>query len=180
MGTSTASSNARRRGRGISALVGAGFGFVWLLNGVLSAGMAETWPILLLTALLAGLSWQAFKLVRSAASGDRAGRRRVMRRFLWVNAVQLAAILTAGAVLLSMGQADALPAVISIIVAIHFLPLAGLFGEPGYFVLPIPMVLLDILALLIGGEKGAVLAMLATGGCLWAMSAIQLARGGNG
>ncbi|WP_240507478.1 hypothetical protein [Streptomyces kanamyceticus] len=103
------------------------------------------------------------------------------RRFGLINMAQTVAIVAA---VMILGRLDAwilVPPAVCLIVGLHFLPLAGVFGQPPYRwagLLLVAVALAGILASAVGAEPGTVRALVGTGAALvlWA-TALRVARG---
>jgi hypothetical protein len=156
----------------------AGFGTVWLYGGVFLAGRATLPALALLAAGAVLLLGGAFILCRRAvpdpANADSA---RIARVFKQMNLAQYAAMTVAIVGANLAGRPDLIPALISCVVALHFLPLAGLFGNPVYYVTTPAILLLDALAVLHAPHESGALAAMATGSVLWCTAIFQLVRG---
>jgi hypothetical protein len=68
-----------------------------------------------------------------------------------------------------------IPVLISLVVALHFLPLAGLFNAPVYYLTAPVIILLDIAALIAHPRSCAPMAALCTGAVLLLTGVIRLA-----
>jgi hypothetical protein len=120
------------------------FGGLWLFLGVLSGTPLPSWvrTVLLLTGvLLAGWGVVTAKRALTLSHGasppsevENAWGRQIRRRFGWISGLEGLAIFV---VVLSLNLAHrpkAISPAIAIIVGLHFIPLAGLFGAPLYYV----------------------------------------------
>jgi hypothetical protein len=124
------SRNLRRRG----ALILAVAGLVWVSLG--TSGTTTTPTGRVLTATVA-IAVTLAAIVLAVRSGSRpAPQRRLpanwLRRAGLVNLAQVVAIAVAVAVLIAAGVPTLVPAVICLIVGLHFLPLARLYGQWQY------------------------------------------------
>jgi Mg2+/citrate symporter len=119
------------------------FGVVWFLVGlsggrfspVLRAGL----PVvgLALAAWIAMLAVRAAHVSRNApppTAEQAAIGRQIGRRFGWINGIQGDAIFLAIVALNAAQRPDFIAPAIALIVGLHFLPLAGLFQRPSYYV----------------------------------------------
>lgn len=167
----------RIRGIGSGCVFFGPFGGLWLFSGANSTGFGTPPVLAALGAGCLGIVALGIRLARSAKGPPSPGRARVMRGFLWINVAQWAAIGAAVVVLVRADEAVDLPAAISVIVALHFLPLARLFGHSLYVATAVGLLAVDGLAFWRGGDAGAVTALLGTGAVLWATALVQLARG---
>lgn len=154
------------------------FGTVWLIGGVLLTGRAMPTALALLAAgavlLLGGALLLRRRAVPDPANADSA---RIARVFKQVNLAQYAAMAAAIVGANLAGRPDLIPALISCVVALHFLPLAGLFGNPVYYVTTPAILLLDTLAVLHAPHESGAFAAMATGSVLWCTAIFQLVRG---
>jgi hypothetical protein len=165
------------RGFARSASFLGGFGGAWLLWGLMAAREATPLTLAAAGACCACILVAGAALRRSAPGPQTPGAARLRRGFLLVNLAQWAAIAAAVAALSWLGAIDALPVAISVIVALHFIPLARLFDAPAYYATCGAMLAIDAAALLSGDDRGVPAATFGTGVALWATAAIQLARG---
>jgi hypothetical protein len=88
-------------------------------------------------------------------------RRRTGRRFGLVLALEWGGCAVIAVILALTGHTEALPALIALIVGLHFLPLASLFGVPGYRITGIAMSAVAVI--------GALIAVLTSADSLWLM-----------
>jgi len=154
------------------------FGAVWLIGGVFIAGRATPAVVALLAAaalfLLGGAAW-----LRARATPDPASEEseRTGRAFVQVNIAQYVAMALAVMGARLAHRPDLIPVLISGVVALHFLPLARLFGNPVYYVTTPVILLLDAVAVVRHAHESAPAAAIATGVVLWCTAAFQLMRG---
>jgi len=171
-----------RSGRAYYIAVGViflgGFGAVWLIGGAFLAGRASPAALAMLAAGTVLLLGAAFVLRRRAVPDPASEEsERVGRIFVQVNLAQYVAMALAVIGARIAGRPDLIPVLISCVVALHFLPLARLFGNPVYYLTTPMIILLDGLAVLRHGHQSAPAAAVATGALLWATAAFQLVRG---
>jgi len=157
------------------------FGATWLCGA--SYAYAGPDPALLAAIAVVALLMTAWAIATFRArrrsftgTGDAAASQRVRKGFMVVNAVQWTVIGLAVLLLNLTGHvAWILPAVI-LVVGLHFLPLARLFGYRAYNLTAAALVAVAVAALVGGGAvNGVALTLLATGAILWA-TAIALLR----
>ncbi len=124
--------------RSIGAMFFAAFGGAWIAfwayrafgQNLLAVGLA-----VLGTAVLFLLCYRRYRGHRGVLQSlqDRAGQKRVQRRFYLVNAVQWVALMLVANVLVANGlERWVIPAIIGII-GLHFVPLARLFANPYHY-----------------------------------------------
>lgn len=122
------------------ALFMAVFGAIWAAAGAPAVGGATgTVLLLLFWTVAAALCVGAMRLRRAARGlpGDdspqaRARRGRIIRRFNLVFGLQGVAIALAVFLLVRYDLGTLVPAVVALIVGVHFFPLAGLYGVRAY------------------------------------------------
>ncbi|GEC08604.1 hypothetical protein SSP24_62590 [Streptomyces spinoverrucosus] len=103
-----------------------GFGLVWWLAGTSAVG-EPLWPV----AALAGCALAAgvWRTGRGRGKPGTAPPPDVRRRFVWVNALQWLAIAVVAFGASKAGVPELIPALVAVVVGVHFLPLATLFGQ---------------------------------------------------
>ncbi|MFE0171089.1 hypothetical protein ACFWZ2_02135 [Streptomyces sp. NPDC059002] len=102
------------------------------------------------------------------------------RRFGLINIAQTVAIVAAVMILGRLGEWILVPPAVCLIVGLHFLPLAGVFGQPPYRwagLLLVAVAAAGILAFAVGSAPGTVRALVGIGAALvlWA-TALRVAR----
>jgi hypothetical protein len=97
-------------------------------------------------------------------------------RFLLINFVQYIAIAGAIAICLRWRRRDLMPIAISLIIGLHFIPLAGLFGFPPYYAVAAGVLALDLSALFLKSPAREVTCCLGTGCILWLSALFVLLR----
>ncbi|MEW2398759.1 hypothetical protein [Streptomyces sp. NPDC046862] len=106
------------------------FGLVWWLMGASAVG-GPLWPVVALVGCaVAAWVWRTGR--RPGHSPAERPPPAVRRRFAWVNAAQWLAIVLAGIGAIRSGVPELIPALVSVIVGVHFLPLASLFRQPRF------------------------------------------------
>ena len=120
------------------------FGVVWFLVGLSGGRFFPVWlraglPVvgLALAAWIAMLAVRAVRVSRNApppTAEQAAIGRQIGRRFGWINGIQGDAIFLAIVALNAAHRPDFIAPAIALIVGLHFLPLAGLFQRPSYYV----------------------------------------------
>lgn len=131
------------------------FGVVWAVSGASAiGGAAGTGIFLLALGAAAALCLTSVRTrSRSAALPHDdspvadAARRQASRRFGLVVALQWLSILAAIVVLGRLDRGSAIPAVVALIVGVHFFPLAGIFRVPAYRAAGAALCLLALVAL---------------------------------
>lgn len=147
--SSAASPTAARGGRAIGAMFFSAFGGAWLALW----GYSEFTPALLVLCLVAvltlGLLAVSYRVYRRNAAALRAdgetpeGRRK-SRLFNIINASQWVAIFLLGNLLASLDLRQFVLPLIILIVGIHFLPLARLFGYRPHYVTGLALIMLAL------------------------------------
>ncbi len=153
---SQSSSVATNKGRAAAALILTVFGAFWALISFsdLDTVLREwlSFVLVLVTILLAYFSISLWIRVRqpsaySSCAREERGRTR-RRRFSVVSGTEVAMIIVAAVLLGRAQHGKLIPLVISLIVGIHFIPLAIIFRNPTYFLTGIAMSLLGAISLL--------------------------------
>lgn len=154
------------------------FGVVWAASGAGAIGGATGIAIFLLVLAAAALCLTSVRTrSRSATLPDDdspvadAARRQASRRFGLVVALQWLSILAAIVVLGRLDRGSAIPAVVALIVGVHFFPLVGIFRVAAYRTAGAALCLLALVALwappgsrlpIVGFGSAAVLFLTAT------------------
>lgn len=158
------------------------FGAIWLAAADYQAFGGTLLALAGMLVIAAGaiglVAWSraTFKagLLDEAATRDPVAIKRLRRQFMLINAVQWIAV---GLAVMLMNvfahPAWIAPAVI-LIVGLHFVPLARLFGYRGYVVTAAALVLVALIDVLAGAEGHVALTLFATGAILWATTAALL------
>ncbi len=171
------------RGAAIGTLILSGFGLLWVNWGAELLALPNRRIWLSAAGLLAfATACSAFAALRRGSLDGRMpeARRRAGRQFGWINLGQWAAILIAGLVSHGMHKAEWFPWAVSVIVGLHFFPLARIFRRPQQAAAGCAILAVDAIALRWTGLERAGLAALGTGCVLlgFAASAIPfLLRG---
>jgi hypothetical protein len=159
-----------RRGRSL----GLAFGASWLV--VIGGGFAVASLVMIgtpamtvaaaaLGLVVAGLTWRGARTIRAAfrlppfSRPPTARERRVVRQFVGILLVEIAALATVNPLVASHGRPELLPAVSLIIVGLHFVALAPVFRVPRYYALGAVFCVVPLGALLTmspGATVGAV------------------------
>lgn len=114
-----------KSGVGFLALFGLGW---WLLGSSASAGW-ERWVLVAAGCVVAvGLMLAARRFLPASAGGPFPEGRR--RRFHQINAVQWLLIIVIAAICGRLGVPVLVPALVAVVVGLHFLPLAVVFKQP--------------------------------------------------
>lgn len=171
------------RGRAIGVLVISIFGALWLLLGLAAREWLSLPTVLALAAGLGALVVAALVLQRRATAAlpgeavDPEEQRRIGRTFGRVNAIQWAAIIFI-AVALGRFHLDAYtPAAVTVVVGLHFFPLARLFRHPQHHLTGALLVAWGaICPLLLPRETLQSTTAFGTGALLWVSAAITLGR----
>lgn len=146
------------QGRAIGALIMTGFGALWMAMGVrVLPRISRDWRVWLAIALLTGiLSVTGVKQLRSGRQSDTSGSRPVVsdaerragnrfRIVLWLEWIPIVAIVV---ILNSMRRPELIMPAIALVVGLHFIPLARIFGFPLYYVTGAFMIALTLAAFL--------------------------------
>ncbi|GAA3623073.1 hypothetical protein ACG5V6_22255 [Streptomyces chitinivorans] len=121
----------RRDGTRGAALVMTVFGTVWWLSGATALhGFAG--PAALVGGPAVGVLLFALALRRLNGVGEQAAYERAARRFHAINLLQALAVVAVIVVANRTGALAWIPGAIAVVVGVHFLPLAPLFGMPVY------------------------------------------------
>ncbi len=153
------------RGVAFGVLITSGFGFLWV-NWAASL-FGTTYPGACCAAagavalFLAGCALLALRR-NSVDTRSPEERRRVSRIFGWTNAGQWTVILVAGQILFRTHHVEWFPWCVSLVVGLHFFPLASIFGRR-MFLVGASTLAVDALALGWRGTERAGIAALGTG-----------------
>jgi hypothetical protein len=170
------------RGRATGVLFLSGFGALWFLLG-LAASQRLSLPTA--CALAAGLAAPVAGAVllrrRSAALPasrlDPEEQRQAGRTFGRVNAAQWAAIVLIAVVLGRLHLDAYTPAAVTVVVGLHFFPLARLFRSPQHHVTGAALVLWGaVCLLLVPRDVLQSTSAFGTGAILWTAAAVTLVR----
>ena len=141
---------AQSAGRAIGAMFLFIFGGAWLEAGALlppgsQAVTLGAIAVVTVTLFLAtyGFCYRPQKFARVAAS-TAPERVRAGRTFNIINVTQWVLIATSSIVLSRLGRPAWIPPAIMLIVALHFLPLARIFGQPAYYVTSAALVVIAV------------------------------------
>jgi hypothetical protein len=158
------------------------FGSIWLaaadfqcLGGSL---VALAGLLVIATGAIGLVAWAraTFKggLRAHAAARDPAAVKRLRRGFMLINAVQWIAVGLAVMLMNVFAHVEWIAPAVILIVGLHFVPLARLFGYRGYYVTAGALVLVALLDMLAGAEGHVALTLFATGAILWATTVALL------
>ena len=170
------------RGRATGVLFLSGFGALWFLLGLAASQGLSLPTACALAAGLAALVAGAVLLRRRSAALppstlDPEEQRRAGRTFGRVNAVQWAAIVLIAVVLGRLHLDAYTPAAVTVVVGLHFFPLARLFRSPQHHVTGAALVLWGALCLLlVPRDVLQSTTAFGTGAVLWTAAAVTLAR----
>ncbi len=179
----TGMSNEELRGRSSGTVVGAVMGMVWAASVVGALGTAVlVVPVLTAGAAIVTVLMMGARRLRRAAAGARVGGTqgispgRARNRFAQVVAGESVAIAVSINVLVRADRAEWVPAVVCVVVGVHFLPLARLFRVRLYYLTAAALLLVAATTALLGaaGVPAAVwrlLPGLGAAAVLWATSA---------
>lgn len=157
------------------------FGSIWLaaadyqsFGGTLVA-LAGMLVIAAGAISLVAWSRMTFKagLLSQTATRDPASVKRLRRQFMLINAVQWIAVGLAVMLMNVFAHVEWIAPAVILIVGLHFIPLARLFGYRGYYVTAAALVLVALLDVL-AGEGDVALTLFATGAILWATTVALL------
>ena len=170
------------RGRATGVLFLSGFGGLWFLLGLAASQRLSLPTACALAAGLAALVAGAVLLRRRSAALppstlDPEEQRRAGRTFGRVNAVQWAAIVLIAVVLGRLHLDAYTPAAVTVVVGLHFFPLARLFRSPQHHVTGAALVLWGaVCLLLVPRDVLQSTSAFGTGAILWTAAAVTLAR----
>jgi hypothetical protein len=141
------------RGRATGVLFLSGFGVLWLLLGFAAREWLSPLTVAAVLVGLGALVAGAVALRRRAAvlppsTLGPEERRRIGRTFGLVNAVQWAAIIAVAVVLGRLHLDAYIPAAVTVVVGVHFFPLARLFRFPQHHVTGAALVAWGVVCLL--------------------------------
>jgi hypothetical protein len=134
-----------RAGRGIGIIIGALFGLAWLYNALAFDG-APDWTFYVAYAATAVIALGGVMRLRGDRRSGLQQPKATRIAFLIVFAIEIAAIIAAVIVLSQLHLRPYIAAAIAVIVGLHFLPLAKIFGAPIYYVTGLAMVAATIAA----------------------------------
>ena len=170
------------RGRATGVLFLSGFGGLWFLLG-LAASQRLSLPTACalaagLVALVAGTVLLRRRSAALPASRlDPEEQRRAGRTFGRVNAAQWAAIVLIAVVLGRLHLDAYTPAAVTVVVGLHFFPLARLFRSPQHHVTGAALVLWGaVCLLLVPRDVLQSTSAFGTGAILWTAAAVTLVR----
>lgn len=140
---------ARRARRATGALFFSVFGTLWLVGWSMRAGLPGAGQLGIVIAGLA-LTWACWATRRRYAPAlqaepPTAQRRRADRVFHIVNAGQWILMIVLGNVLSHNGLSAWIVPMALVVIGLHFLPLAWVFGHPPHVVTGVALVLLGLL-----------------------------------
>jgi len=170
------------RGRATGVLFLSGFGGLWFLLGLAASQRLSLPTACALAAGLAALVAGAVLLRRRSAALppstlDPEEQRRAGRTFGRVNAVQWAAIVLIAVVLGRLHLDAYTPAAVTVVVGLHFFPLARLFRSPQHHVTGAALVLWGaVCLLLVPRDVLQSTSAFGTGAILWTAAAVTLVR----
>ena len=179
-------------GLGTGALLMTVFGFVWLGWGFSvsqafinfssgSALPAARWiTFYLLTLALLGVSIQSLrkgKALMGPAAGAAEFRSRFSKPFRMIVCLEGAACGVVVALVLALHRLDLLAAGISLVVGVHFIPLARLFRFPAYYAAGAAIIVSNLLSVALLRAEAITLSVgVATGAVLWITAIYALLR----
>ena len=173
-------------GRATGVLFFAGFGSIWLYNGI--SAMHRLNPIsvaaigVIFAALFvpAGLLLRASSKVTYANEADSQHSTEAKRTFTRVNILQWTAIVAALVLFNVLHKQEFLAAVITFIVGAHLIPLARLFCYPAHYVTGgLLMFWATLIAIMLPGEMMPSIGTLGTAAILLGSAAYTLASAGR-
>lgn len=159
------------------------FGSIWLaaadyqsFGGTLTAlvGLLAIAACAIGLVVWARATFKAGRPGDAATARDPATAKRLRRRFMLINATQWIAVGLAVPLLNVFAHAEWIAPAVILIVGLHFIPLARLFGYRGYYVTAGALVLVAVLAIASGAERHVALTLFATGAILWATTVALL------
>lgn len=170
------------RGRATGVLFLSGFGALWFLLGLAASQRLSLPTACALAAGLAALVAGAVLLRRRSAALpasrlDPEEQRQAGRTFGRVNAAQWAAIVLIAVVLGRLHLDAYTPAAVTVVVGLHFFPLARLFRSPQHHVTGAALVLWGaVCLLLVPRDVLQSTSAFGTGAILWTAAAVTLVR----
>ena len=155
------------------------FGLAWLPWGIrllkLPGRMSLGLYIAVIVVAASRFAVEAPRLSEPSTAAAQIHWRALRSRFLLINALQYTAIAMAVRVCLRLRRRGLLAPAISLIVGVHFIPLAGLFGFAPYYAVAAAMILLNFGALiLLASPARETTCALGTGCILWLSSVFAL------
>lgn len=163
------------------------FGTVWAAAGAGAlGGVTGVVSFVVCLALAAALCVGSVRLRRRAGNLPRddsprglARRRRLVRWFNLISGVQFVAIALAVVLLVRYGLGTSVPAVVALIVGVHFFPLAELYGLRAYHVTGAALCALALVAFLLTPSARLPLVGLGSAVALFASATYVLSLGGR-
>ena len=157
------------------------FGLVWMLWGIRLLKLPPRLSIVLSIAFIviaASLfSVEIPRLFQPATAGSQLYWRHLRFRFVLIDGMQFAAVAVAVGVCQRLRRPDLLAVAISLIVGVHFIPLASLFGFAPYYAVATAIIVLDLGSLiLLASPVREATCSLGTGSILWLSSVFVLLR----
>jgi hypothetical protein len=154
------------------ALVLTLFGAIWLAaaNFVAGGSLAVYALIAMLAAVLIVASRRSSQWKENAGSGWDAATAKAFGR---INGLQSLGALVVIVVCNILDQPNRIPGGIELVVGLHFLPLARLFGVRAYYVTGVVMSACGIATAALGARSSIVLAALTAGVTLWVTIAFR-------
>src|SRR5690348_7549538 len=161
------------------------FGAIWLLVGAYLGRPLRQWArgALIVTGLVlmaaTGLAAsRALRLSHTApplTTEESAVGQQIGHRFGWITGLEGGAIFLAVVVLKALHRPTAILPIVAIIVGLHFIPLAGLFGAPLYYATGAIGCIVGVIGLLIGDPRlRASFVGLSVGILLWVTACVVL------
>jgi len=170
------------RGRATGVLFLSAFGALWLILGLAARSWLSAWTGVAVALGLAVLAGSALGLSRRArtlppTSLPPEEQRRIGRVFARVNAVQWVAIFAVAFVLGRLHLDAYIPAAVTLVVGLHFFPLARAFRNPQHDLTGTVLVLWALGCLAVASrETLQSTTALGTGAILWTSAASTLGR----
>ena len=169
-------------GRAIGALVLTGFAAGWMLFAFRFVKRFGWGTLLGTIVITAGLCWGAARQMQRArrmphaavASPPTAAARETGRQFQIVLALEWIPILAAVIIFRRMKRPDFILPTIALIVGLHFIPLARVFGVPLYYASGTAIVLVAIAGFFAKPPARQAIACIGSGVVLWITAALLL------
>jgi hypothetical protein len=157
------------------------FGLIWVVWGIRLLRLPVRLSLALyIAAMVIAASLFAVEIPRlyqPSTAAEQIHWHDLRSRFVLINVLQYTGIAVAVGVCLRLRRRDLLPPALSLIVGVHFIPLAGLFGFPPFYAVAAAITLLDLGAmLLLTSPAREATCALGTGCVVWLSSLFVLLR----
>ena len=169
-------------GRAIGALILTGFAALWMLFAFRFVKRFGWRTLLLIALITAGLCWGAARQIQRArqlpkpavAAQPIAADRETGREFQIVLALEWIPILVAVIIFNRIRRPDFILPTIALIVGLHFIPLARVFGVSLYYASGVAIVVVAIAGFVSKPPARQAIACIGSGGVLWGTAATMV------